>query len=64
MDVKKETCKVTCGFKQNPTNTANITNTTNAKSKYDFKIISIVLFGIVIALSLVVLRKTHISRSN
>jgi len=50
MDVKKDTCKVTCGLQQN-----NLSNDSK-KDNYDYKIISIILFGIIIALSLFLIR--------
>jgi len=62
MDVKKDTCKITCDLKQNIPNLKKVNNTNNTNNtKNDFKIISIILFGIVIALSLYVLRKNHLS---
>ena len=44
MDVKNETCNKTCGLKHKPINNNN-----------DFKGLSVILFGIVIALSLIII---------
>ena len=57
MNVKNDTCKVTCGLKQIEPNTNQ-----NISNKYDFKLISIVLFGIIIALSLYILRQIQINK--
>ena len=56
MDVKKDTCKVTCGLKKNEP----IVN--NSPGGFDFKFISIILFGIVISLSLYLLRCTQVNK--
>ena len=54
MDVKTETCKVKCGL-NNPEIKENFVD-----NIYDFKLISIVLFGIVVSLSLYIFRQLQI----
>lgn len=50
MDVKNETCSKTCGLKHKPLNNNN-----------DFKGLSIILFGIIIALSLIIIRQNQLN---
>jgi len=52
MDVKKDTCKNTCGFK----NVNDKSNNIIQKKDPNYKVLSIILFGIVIALSLYLFR--------
>jgi len=64
MNVKKDTCKVTCGLKQSEPIIKPINNNITKTNKYDFRLISIFLFGIIVALSLFLLRLNHINRSS
>jgi hypothetical protein len=57
MDVKTETCKIKCGLDK-PT-----TNENFGDNIYDFKMISIILFGLVISLSLYIFRQIQIKNS-